>query len=117
MGYGWSHNWDYWLEFVADGNLLFNGPADDPPVANVDMGGWSVEKDEDGKYTLFNLTAVLPAGSLTIIIEDFALSADGNSFTGRALNYPMKIDFLEDFTLVPLNAQFLVADLVLVKKP
>lgn len=105
----------FFIEFVADGNLLFSCPADDPPVADVDMGGWTVEKDADGKYTLFNLTAVLPAGTLTIIIDDFALSADGNTFTGRALNYPMKVDFTQLFTLD--NAQFLVADLVLVKKP
>ena len=105
----------FFLEFVADGNLLFNCPADDPPVADVDMGGWTIAVDDDGNYTIFNLTAVLPAGTLSIIIQDFALSADGNTFTGTALNYPMKVDFLQDFTLD--NAQFLVADLVLVKKP
>lgn len=104
----------FFIEFVSDGNMLFNCPADNPPVADVDMGGWTVEKDDDGKYTLFNLTAVLPAGTLTIFIEDFALSADGNTFTGRALNYPMKVDFIQDFTLA--NAQFLTADLVLVKQ-
>ena len=104
----------FFIEFVSDGDMLFNCPADDPPVADVDMGGWTVEKDDDGKYTLFNLTAVLPAGTLTIFIEDFALSADGNTFTGRALNYPMKVRFLEEFTLD--NAQFLTADLVLIKQ-
>ena len=105
----------FFLEFVDDGNLLFNCPADDPPVADVDMGGWTIAVDADGNYTIFNLTAVLPAGTLAIIIENFAISADGNTFTGRALNYPMKVDFTQEFTL--LNAQFLVADLVLVKKP
>lgn len=104
----------FFIEFVSDGNMLFSCPADDPPVSDVDMGGWTVEKDADGKYTIFNLTAVLPAGTLTIIIQDFALSADGNTFTGRALNYPMKVNFLEEFTLA--NAQFLTADLVLVKQ-
>ena len=27
MGYGWSHNWDYWLEFATDGTIKMHTPG------------------------------------------------------------------------------------------
>jgi len=105
----------FFLDLTAEKTLVFNCPAES---VSDESGTWSILKDTDGKYTIFNLSVNLEGISVPvqITVNDFALSADGKTFTGTASGYPMKNDLAFDLSAAG-NAQFITTDMVFTKMP
>lgn len=104
----------FFLELTSAKKLIFHCPAES--VAD-ESGTWSILKDTDGKYTVFNLSVNLEGipVPIQITVNDFAISSDGNSFTGTAAGYPMKNDLAFDLSAAG-NAQFITTDMVFTKQ-
>lgn len=103
----------FFLELTSGGTLIFHCPAES--VAD-DAGTWSLILDADGAYTILTLSVNLEGIPIPvqITVNDFALSSDGNSFTGRASGYPMVNDLAFPISATG-NAQFITTDMVFTK--
>jgi hypothetical protein len=109
----------FFIELRADNRLLFHCPAEDNIVDDV-LNVWVVAEDIDnpGSYSV-TLKVVVAGTALPITIVNFEISADGKTFTGRALGYPMVKDLAFDIgeDMNPggdanLNIQFISTDMV-----
>ena len=104
----------FYIDLVADNTITFNCPAEG--VISTDPNTWVVVEDPNnaGSYSI-TLTVVVGGTALPITIVDFEISADGNTFTGRAIGYPMVANILEP--IGPTNIQFISTDMVFTALP
>jgi len=105
----------FYLELASGGILKFHCPAEN--VAD-DAGTWTLILDADGAYTILTLSVNLEGipFPVQITVNDFALSSDGNTFTGRASGYPMVNDLALPISATG-NAQFITTDMVFTQLP
>lgn len=107
----------FYMELTTDNKLIFYCPAEE---GVNDANTWSILTNSDGSYTV-SLNVVTDAGTLSVLVNDFEVAADGSTMSGQASNYPMVKDLA--FALgAPLdgggiNLQLIKVDLDFVKKP
>ncbi len=53
LGRGWSHNWDYWLEFVADGTIKMHTPGGGARIYQPDSRPRRPYFSMEGDYAVF----------------------------------------------------------------
>ncbi len=104
----------FYIELTADNNALVFNCAGESITATA--GSWSVLKDSDGNYTILNLSVNLEGVPVPVQINLQNMEISATSLTGRAVGYPMKVDFLKDIS-EPGNLQTMTTDMVFTKVP
>jgi hypothetical protein len=99
----------FFIELVADGQaLIFNCSGEQ---LSGQAGTWTLLQDDDGEYTVLNLSVLLEGISVPVAIRLENLVVTDTQISGRALGYPMKKDFLLPIA-EPGNLQIMTTDIV-----
>ena len=99
----------FFLELVADGNVLMFNCAGEG--ISESRGTWTLLQDDDGEYTILNLSVNLDGISVPVAItlQDLVLTA--TELSGTAAAYPMKNDLAFELS-EPGNLQIITTDIV-----
>jgi hypothetical protein len=99
----------FFIELVADGQaLIFNCSGEQ---RSGQAGTWTLLQDDDGEYTVLNLSVFLEGISVPVAIRLENVVVTDTQFSGRAVGYPMKKDFLKEIA-EPGNLQIMTTDIV-----
>ena len=99
----------FFLELVSDGQaLVFNCSGES---LSGTAGTWTVLQDDAGEYTILNLSVNLEGIAVPVPITLENLVITDTQISGRALGYPMKVDFLKEIS-EPGNLQVMTTDIV-----
>ena len=104
----------FFIELVADGNaLMFNCAGEE---LSGQAGTWTVLQDDDGEYTILNLSVNLEGISVPVPITLIDFAVTDTQISGRALGYPMKKDFTKEISAEG-NLQTMTTDMVFTAVP
>jgi hypothetical protein len=99
----------FFLELVADGNVLMFNCAGEG--ISESRGTWTLLQDDDGEYTILNLSVNLDGIDVPVAITLQNLVLTDTELSGTAMAYPMKKDLQFELS-VPGNLQIITTDIV-----